>query len=152
MTEAHQAATVLANQIIASQRAEIEQHKAQRLLDLEQRAQEMHSVDNKASVQEEARNNLKLEAVQTKMEIHKLRRNLQEMMQQFKAVLATASSSQDNKRTSAASADNNSPSEKRRDVRNTPGKKLFIDEMDLRDLQLYLSARLLTDTPSSPMK
>jgi hypothetical protein len=147
MTEAHQAATIHANQIIAAQRVEIEQLKAQRLEDIAQRTHEMTKAKDKASVQEEATETLKLEAAQTKLEIHELRRDLQEMIQQFKSVLATAVSSNDNKRTSAACADDNTPSEKRRDVRTTPGKKLFAEEMDLGDSHPYLLAMEHTDTP-----
>ncbi len=135
MTEAHQAATIHANQIIVAQQVEIEQLKAQRLEDIAQRAHE------------EATETLKLEAVQLKLEIHELRRDLQEMIQQFKSVLATAVSSHDNEQTSSACADDNSPSEKRRDVRATLGKELFAEEMDLGDLHPYLVAMEYTDTP-----
>ena len=147
MTEAHQAATIHANQIIAAQRVEIEQLKAQRLEDIAKRTHEMTTAKDKASVQEEATETLKLEAAQTKLEIHELRRELHEMIQQFKSVLAKAVSSNDNKRTSAVCADDNSPSEKRRDVRTTPGKKLFAEEMDLGDSHPYLLAMEHTDTP-----
>jgi hypothetical protein len=67
-----------------------------------------------------------LEFVQTKLEIHELRLDLQEMMQQFKSVLVTADPNQENKRTTAAIADDNLPSEKRRDVRATPGKSCLL--------------------------
>ena len=152
MTTAHHAATENANQIIASQRLEIEQLKAQRLEDLAQRAQEMSRATDQAFLQEEATATLKLEAVQTKLEIQDLRRDLHEMMQQFKLVLSAAPPSQDNKRNSAESAEDNSPNEKRRDVRSTPGKKLFTDVTDLRDSHMYLLAMEATDTPSSPKK
>jgi hypothetical protein len=70
MTGAHQAATENANKIISAQRIEIEQLKAQQLDDLAQREQETKSSKEKASVQEEATEILRLEAAQTKLEIH----------------------------------------------------------------------------------
>jgi hypothetical protein len=152
VTEAHKAATVQANQIIAAQRLEIEQLKAQRMDDIALRHQETKTAQDKASIQEEATATLKLEAIQTKFEIHELRRDMQEMIQQFKSALAATTSSQENKRNSATNADDNSPSEKRRDVRSTPGKQLFYDEMDLRDSPMYLSALEATDAPASPQK
>lgn len=54
MTEAHQAATIQANQIIAAQRLEIEPIKAQRLEDIAQPEHEMSNAKVKASAQEEA--------------------------------------------------------------------------------------------------
>jgi hypothetical protein len=154
MTDAHQVATDNANKIIlAQQRMEIEQLKAQRLDDLAQREQETKTSNEKASVQEEATEILRQEAVQTKLEIHALRRDMQDMMQQFKSALAAAAElSQENKRILISSNEDNSQSEKRRDVRSTPGKKLFTDEVDLRDSEMYLSALAATTTQSSPMK
>ncbi|KAI2512753.1 hypothetical protein MHU86_1541 [Fragilaria crotonensis] len=152
MTEAHQAAADHANQIIAAQRLEIEQLKAQRLDDIAQRVQETQTAKVKATFQEEATETLKLEAIQTKLEIHELRRDMQDMIQQFKLALATTVPNPDNKRNAAENADDNPPSEKRQDVRATPGKKLFTDEKDLQDSHKYLSALAATDTPSSPMK
>jgi hypothetical protein len=152
ITEAHHAETAKANQIIAAQRLEIEQLKAQRLEDIVQRREETKRATTKASAQEEATEHLKLEAVQTKLEIHELRRDMQEMIQQFKTALLTTVSNHDNKRQSTASADDNSPSEKRRDVRSSPGKQLFTDVMDLRDSQEYLSVLEATDAPPSPIK
>jgi hypothetical protein len=152
ITEAHHVETAKANQIIAAQRLEIEQLKAQRLEDIAQRREETRRATTKASAQEEATEHLKQEAVQTKLEIHELRRDMQEMIQQFKTALSTTVLIQDNKRHSTASADDNSPSEKRRDVRSSPGKQLFTDVMDLRDSQEYLSVQEATDAPPSPIK
>ena len=153
MSDAHQVATDNANKIISAQRMEIEQLKAQRLEDLAQREQETKTSNEKASVQEEATEILRQEAVQTKLEIHALRRDMQEMMQQFKsALVAAAEPSQENKRILTSSKEDNSQSEKRRDVRSTPGKKLFTEEVDLRDSEMYLSALEATITRSSPMK
>ena len=152
ITEAHHAETEKANQIIAAQRLEIEQLKAQRLDDLAQRREETQRATTKASAQEEATEHLKIEAVQTKLEIHALRREMQDMIQQFKMALSTTALPPDNKRHSSAGADDNSPSEKRRDVRSTPGKQLFTDVMDLRDSQEYLSVLATTDAPPSPNK
>ena len=152
VTEAHHAETAKANQIIAAQRLEIEQLKAQRLEDIAQRLEETKTAKNKASVQEDATEQLKVEALQTKLEIQELRREMQDMIQQFKMALTTTAPSQENKRYSTASAENNFPSEKRRDVRSTPGKQLFTDVTDLRDSHEYLSALEAMDTPQSPKK
>jgi hypothetical protein len=152
VTEAHHAETAKANQIIAAQRLEIEQLIAQRLEDIAQRLEDTKTAKNKASAQEEATAHLKVEAIQTKLEIHELRREMQDMIQQFKMALATTAPSQENKRHSTASAEDNFPSEKRRDVRSTPGKQLFTEVMDLRDSHEYLSVLEATDTPKSPKK
>ena len=152
ITEAHHAETAKAHQIIAAQRLEIEQLKAQRLEDIAQRLEEARTATTKASAQEEATEHLKVEAVQTKLEIHELRREMQEMIQQFKMALTVPASNHKNKRQSIATAEDNSLSEKRRDVRSTPGKQLFTDVIDLRDSPEYLSTLAAIDAPPSPMK
>ncbi len=152
VTEAHHAETEKANQIIAAQRLEIKQLKAQRLEDIALRLKEIKTAKNKASAQEEATAQLKVEAIQTKLEIHELRREMQEMIQQFKKAFTTKAPSQENKRHSNASVEDNFPSEKRRDVRSTPGKQLFTEVTDLRDLHEYLSALAAMDSPPSPKK
>jgi hypothetical protein len=152
VTEAHKAATENADNIIAAQRLEIEHLKAQRLEDIAQRLEESRTAKHKATAQEEATEHLKEAAIQTQLEIHALRRDMQEMLQQFKVALATASPSQEHKRTSTECGEDNSPSEKRQDVRSTPGKKLFTDVMDLRDSEQYLSALAATGAPPSPTK
>jgi hypothetical protein len=122
------------------------------LEDIAQRLEETNTAKNKASVQEDATEQLKVEALQTKLEIQELRREMQDMIQQSKIALTTTAPSQENKRYSTASAENNFPSEKRRDVRSTPGKQLFTDVTDLRDSHEYLSALEAMDTPQSPKK
>ena len=75
------------------------------------------------------------------------------MMQQLKSALATAAvPSHENKRTSTSSNADNTRSEKRRDVRATPGKKLFTEKMDHRDSEQYLSALEAKNAHTSPMK
>ena len=152
VTEAHQAETAKANQIIAAQRLEIEQLKAQRLEDIAQRLEDTKTAKNKASAQEEATEHLKMEAIQTKLEIHELRREMQDMIQQFKMALVTTAPSHENKRHSTASVEDNFPSEKRRDVRSTPGKQLFTEVTDLRDSNEYLSVLEAMDSPKSPKR
>jgi hypothetical protein len=80
MNYAHCAATDEANKIISAQRMEIEQLKAQRLEDIVQREHETKSAKDKATAQEDATEVLSFEAVQTKREIHELRRDLQDVM------------------------------------------------------------------------
>ena len=96
LTEQHRQEADKAAQIIAAQRQEIENLKAQRLEDIENRNQAMH---------------------------------------------------QENKRSNENNEDDNSPSEKRRDVRSTPGKKLYYDEMDLRGSNQYKDAMDAAYTP-----
>ena len=74
------------------------------------------------------------------------------MIQQFKMALTVPVSNQENKRQSIATAEDNSLSEKRRDVRSIPGKQLFTDVMDLRDSPEYLSTLVAIEAPPSPMK
>lgn len=88
----------------------------------------------KVQEQDEATNLLRNESVQTKLEVGELRKEMQSMMQQMMAALSTVSvHQQDNKRSNDNKEEDSSPSEKRRDVRSTPGKQLFPDEKDLRD-------------------
>ena len=63
------------------------------------------------------------------------------------AISAATVTSQENKRSSNAKEnDDNSPSEKRRDVRSTPGKKLFYDEEDQRESHTYKDAMVADGT------
>ena len=71
-----------------------------------------------------------------------------EMMATFKA----AFSSKENKRSADTVEENTSQSdEKRQDVRSTPGKKLFTDNMDLEDPALP-QQKLYDNAPQSPTK
>jgi hypothetical protein len=80
------------------------------------------------------------------------------MMATFKAAFQSKKSEitpGDNKRP-ASQDDNNTngnsqSDEKRPDVRSTPGKKLFTDEMDLEDSALS-QQKLIDDTTPTPMK
>jgi hypothetical protein len=81
------------------------------------------------------------------MEIRELRKDMQAMMQQMMTAFATTSMHQENKRSNENNEDDNSPSEKRRDVRSTPGKKLYYDEMDLRGSNQYKDAMDAAYTP-----
>jgi hypothetical protein len=149
LTEQHKQEAVKAAQIIDAQRQEIEQLKAQRLEDIERRSQEKLATQTKAREQDDATNQLRHESVQTNLEVSALRRDMQRMMKQMMDAMATTSvNQQDNKRTNEITHDDNSPREKRRDVRSTPGKKLYFDETDLRGTTMYQDAMEADDTPN----
>lgn len=140
LTEHHRQEVEKAAQIIEEQRQEIQSLKAQRLEDIENRNQETMAAQAKVQEQDKATNLLRNESEQTKIEVSELRTEMKMMMKQMMAAFATASMNQENKRSNANDEDDNSPSEKRRDVRSTPGKKLFYDEMDLRGSKQYMDA------------
>ena len=87
---------------------------------------------------------------------NELRGEMKSMMQQFMEsfkIPQAAKTPESNKRPMVnAEAHDSPPSEKRRDVRSSPGKQLFTDVMDLRDSQEYLSVLEATDAPPSPIK
>jgi hypothetical protein len=145
MAADHQTANEQSSQIIAAQRMEIESLKAQRLEDIALRLEEVSAAKLKAQAQEEATHVLRHESAQTKLEISELRRDMHDMMKQFLAALPVVSNSMQQVPTKRSikqtDDDDNSYSEKRRDVRSTPGKKLFQEDMDLSDSQQYTSAQ-----------
>ena len=151
---AHQQATAIANATIEAQRLEIEHFKAQRLEDIASRTQDAREAQAKSNQQDEATMQLRHESVQTKLEITALREEMQNMMRQFLSALPKVPTTPEkaNKRTTEHGDKNNSHGEKRQDVRSTPGKKLFYDEMDLRDSDQYQSAMEQDDTPPLPIK
>jgi hypothetical protein len=142
ITIAHQQANAIANATIEAQRLEIEQYKAQRLKEIESRTQDTQVAQLLAQAQADATMQLRQESDQTKLEINALRNDMKSMMRQFLLALPSApkTPSKENKRATHDENDDNSHSEKRRDVRSTPGKKLYYDEMDLRDSPQYASA------------
>jgi hypothetical protein len=151
LTAHHKQETEKAAVVIEAQRQEIEQLKAQRLADIENRSQEKLAEQAKAKEQEDATNLLRYESATTKLEVRELQKDMQQMMQQMMTAFSTASKSQENKRSNDHNNPQyNSPSEKRRDVRSTPGKKLFFDEQDLRDSKAYLDAMVADNTHNSP--
>jgi hypothetical protein len=85
--------------------------------------------------QDAATHRRRKESVQTQLEVSKLRKEMQSMMQQMMAAFTTTLAGQDIKRSNDNNKDDSTPSEKRLDVRTTPGKRLFFDEMDRRDCQ-----------------
>jgi hypothetical protein len=138
LTEQHEREAKKAAQV---QRQEIEQLKAQRLEDIANRSREILMAQAKVDEQDEATRQLRQESVQTKHEISALRSEMQQMVQQMMLAFSKASVNQDNKRRGNDNGDgNNTPSEKRRDVRSTPGKKLYFDEQNLQDSTLYMDA------------
>jgi hypothetical protein len=147
MAAEHQQAAEQATQIIEAQRLEIEQLKAQRLEDIALRLSEVSAAKDKAQAQDDATSVLRDESAQTKLEISELRRDMHAMIAQFRSVLPVpilGSPASATKRTLGCADDNiddNIPSEKRRDVRSTPGKQLCTEDMDLSDSPSYLSAK-----------
>ena len=125
-------ASLKANKIIEAQRAEIEELKAQRLGDNANRAKEAL----------EAKQAQSIETINLRTE---LRNEMKCMMQQFMEslkFLTETKTPESNKRPIATTeANNNPPSEKRRDDRTTP-VKLFPKDMDLRDSNLDEDAML----------
>jgi hypothetical protein len=124
--------------------------KAQRQEDLNDRLQEQLIANAKVKAQEDATSELRSE---TKAEIHGLKLQMTEMMNTFKAFFSQSLSSPgENKRPATdADTDNNSQSDKRQNVRSTPGKKLFTAYMDLEDSALS-QQELIDDATPPPMK
>jgi hypothetical protein len=163
LAEAHRAATVKAEEVYRAavakadklaeeQRLEIAQLKAQRQTDLEAHAREQRLAAAKVQAQEEATSDLRNE---TKAELRGLKDQMNAMMATFQAAGLSRASPAENKRTHAEQQDidnesNSQSDEKRQDVRSTPGKQLFHDEMDLEDPAL--SQQKLNDAPSTPKK
>jgi hypothetical protein len=133
---AYRTATLKAEQLAEEQRLEIAQLRAQRQADQDAYAQEQLIAEAKAQAQEAATSELRSE---TKAELQCLQDQMNKMMETFQAAVLfnTMPQSNDNKRTHNDyrndDSDNSQSGEKRQDVRSTPGKKLFTDEMDLED-------------------
>jgi hypothetical protein len=154
LAEVHRLATEKSNKLVEAQRLEIEELKAQRQADLETRAHEQQMAEEKVKAQDNATSELRKE---TKAELNDLKLQMVEMMVTFKAAFSTKIENLtfDNKRSAPTdddtnNDDNSQSDEKRRDVRSTPGKKLFHDKMDLEDPAL--SQQKLNDAPSPTMK
>ena len=135
LAEIHRVATAKSDKIVEEQRLEIAQLKAQRAEDLETRNRDQAQAAATVTAQDEATSELRLEAHQTKLDIHALRQDMQEMLRSFKSVLRPQTPPSELKRGAVDNdeEDNSQQSEKRRDVRSTPGRKLFNDKMDLDD-------------------
>jgi hypothetical protein len=144
----HQQETEKSAQVIEAQRQEIQHLKSQILEDIANRSQETLAAQVKVKEQDDATQLLREESVQTKNEVIELRKDMQQMLQQMMLAISAATvTSQENKRSSNAKEnDDNSPSEKRRDVRSTPGKKLFYDEEDQRESHTYKDAMVADGT------
>jgi hypothetical protein len=135
LAESHRRATEQSAKLVEEQRLEIAQLKAQRQEDLESRAREQLLAQAKVTKQDAATSELRLESNETKREMKALRMQMQEMVISFQAAFPSMSVSLhgENKR-SADNDTNNSPqSDKRHDVRLSPGKRLFPNKMDLDD-------------------
>jgi hypothetical protein len=136
MAETHRLAVEASAKIVAEQRAEIAQLKSQRQEDLALRAQELLQAQAKLDAQDEATSELRQESTQTKEDISALRNEMKDLMNSFKAAFPhprTPPTSENKRAADTHGNDDNSQSEKRQDVRSTPGKKLFHDKMDLDD-------------------
>jgi hypothetical protein len=155
LAESHRIATEKSDKLVEEQRIEIEQLKAQRQEDLEYRAQEQRMAEETFKAQSDVTSELRNE---TKAELNDLKVQMSEMMATLKAAFQSKKSEitpGDNK--GPASQDDNNTNgnsksdEKRRDVRSTPGKKLFTDEMDLEHSALS-QQKLIDDATTTPMK
>jgi hypothetical protein len=130
---------------------EIAQLREQRKADLEAHAEEQRAADAKVQAEKDATKELRTE---TKAELKGLDQ-MAAMMATFLAGGLTDSALAENKRSHDDSYEKKHESssqsdEKRRDVRSTPGKKLFTDNMDLEDPAL--SAQKPDDAPNTPTK
>ena len=150
LAESHRIETDKSNKLVEAQRLEIEQLKAQRQADLQERLQEKRIANEKVKAQDDATSELRSE---TKAELNDLKLQMMEMMNTFKAVFPqTSPLPGENKRPATDPETNdNSQSDKRQNVRSTPGKKLFTDYMDHEDPALS-QQKLMDDAPNSPMK
>ncbi len=133
-----------------AQRLEIEQLKAQRQADITERLKEKRLAQEKVKAQDDATSELRSE---TKAELNDLKNRMTEMMNTFKAVFPqTTPTPGEHKRPATDNdTDDNSQSDKRQNVRSTPGKKLFTDYMDHEDPALS-QQELMDDAPSTPEK
>ena len=148
LAESHRIATEQSNRIVEAQRLEIEQLKAQRQADLNDRLQEQRLSQEKVKAQDDATSELRSE---TKAELNDLKLQMIEMMNTFKAVFPQSPTPPcENKRPATDTDTNdNSQSDKRQNVRSTPGKKLFTEYMDLEDPALS-QQELMDDAPVYP--
>ena len=145
LNELHAQAKAESTKIIEEQRLEIAQLKAQRIADMELHAKEVLST--KVQEQEDATTELRHKSVQTKREVSELRQEMQAMMQKLMEALSTKDATTEK---NPRDTDNNSQnSEKRRDVRSTPGRKLVRKEMDLQDSTEHTTA-METDVATPP--
>jgi hypothetical protein len=129
---------------------EIEQLKAQRQADITERLNEKRLAQEKVKAQDDATSELRNE---TKAELNDLKNRMTEMMNTFKAVFSqsTLTSGEHKRPATDANTDNNSQSDKRQNVRSTPGKKLFTDYMDHEDPVLS-QQQLMDNAPTNPEK
>ena len=119
---------------------------------MELREKERVLTQEKVTAQDEATSELRLESYQTKAEIHDLRKQMQAMLTAFQHAFPSSQSPlSENKRSADNTTNNNLQSEKRQDVRASPGKKLFPDKMDLEDPSSS-QQKLTTDEPEKSMK
>jgi chromosome segregation ATPase len=134
MAEIHRLATEASAKIVEEQREEIATLKAQRQEDLATRAQEQRHAQDKLNAQEAATSELRQESTQTKEDISALRNEMKDLLNSFKAAFPsprTPPTSEHKRAADIDGNDNNSQSDKRQDVRSTPGKKLFPAQMDI---------------------
>lgn len=153
LAESHRVATEKSAKLVEEQRQEIAQLKAQRQEDIASRAQEQLVAQAKVAKQDEATSELRLESNETKLELKALRMQMQDMIISFQAAFPTLAASihGENKRSADTDTDDNSQSEKRHDVRLSPGKRLFPDKMDLDD-STSSQQLLKNDEAQPPMK
>lgn len=150
LAESHRLATEQSNRIVEAQRLEIEQLKAQRQADITERLKEKRLAQEKVKAQDDATNELRNE---TKAELNDLKNRMKEMMNTFTAAFSqsTLMSSEHKRPATDANTDDNSQSDKRQDVRSTPGKKLFTDYMDHEDPVLS-QQKLMDNALTNPEK
>jgi hypothetical protein len=150
LVECHRLATEQANRIVEAQRLEIEQLKAQRQADITERINEKRLAQETVKAQDKATSDLQHE---TKAELHDLKNRMTEMMNTFKAVFSQSTSTPGKHKRPATDndTDDNSQSDKRQNVRSTPGKKLFTDYMDHKD-PASSQQELMDNAPTTPEK
>jgi hypothetical protein len=151
LAESHRIETEKSNKLVEAQRLEIEQLKAQRQADLQDRLQEQRIAREKVKAQDDATSELRSE---TKAELNDLKNQMMELMNTFKAVFpqSTPTPAGEHKRPATnTEIDDNSQSDKRQNVRSTPGKKLFTAYMDHEDPALS-QQELMDDAPTTPEK
>ncbi len=150
LAESHRIATEQSNRLVEEQRLEIEQLKAQRQADLNDRLQDQRIAQERVQAQDDATSAL---CSETKAELNDLKLQMTEMMNSLKAAFPQSPPppSENKRPANESDIDDNLQSDKRQNVRSTPGKKLFTDYMDHNDLALS-QQELMDDAPDSPKK
>jgi hypothetical protein len=124
--------------------------KAQLQADITERINEKRLAQETVKAQDKATSDLRHK---TKAELHDLKNRMTEMMITFKAVFSQSTSTPGEHKRPATDndTDDNSQSDKRQNVRSTPGKKLFTDYMDHKD-PASSQQELMDNAPTTPEK